>query len=142
MASKLFTDFKIVSKYTIRKGYQMTKKFFSLLITLTMIAGMLVLPASAETSITPFENGDRVMFLGDSITLYGTHIQYIEEAHAFHYPQKDVEFINSALFRVCCKELHCTFTGAITFTCMILRSCIFYHPTAGCWLKNIIFFAA
>ncbi len=52
------------------------------------------LPAIAEP---PFQNGDRVLFLGDSITQDGKYVALVEAYLWATYPQLEVNFMNAGL---------------------------------------------
>jgi lysophospholipase L1-like esterase len=63
-----------------------------------LLIAVFLFPALVQAS-DPFyfENGDRVVFLGDSISQGGTYISFIDAHILQQYPAKHIEFINLGL---------------------------------------------
>ncbi len=47
-----------------------------------------------NSKILPFKNGDRIVFLGDSITASGQAMMYIFNYYRNHFPESDIRFYN------------------------------------------------
>ncbi len=52
---------------------------------------------AAEEREFPFKKGERVVFLGDSITFAGRYVQYVDAYVQSRFPQRDVEILNLGL---------------------------------------------
>jgi lysophospholipase L1-like esterase len=51
-------------------------------------------PKGINSEVRPFENGDRVCFLGDSITKGGSYHQLLEIFYAVRLPDRTIDFFN------------------------------------------------
>lgn len=75
----------------------------ALALVATCAVGPVVLSAqptnSFETSVpaAPFVDGDRVLFLGDSITHNGYYLYYIEHFYATRFPDRTITFRNAGI---------------------------------------------
>lgn len=49
---------------------------------------------AAEPQAPPFQNGDRVCFVGDSITHCGFYQWYVQQFYYTRFPQRDIQFFN------------------------------------------------
>lgn len=49
---------------------------------------------AAQPQASPFQNGDRVCFVGDSITHIGTYHAYLQLFYATRYPDRDIAYFN------------------------------------------------
>jgi len=61
------------------------------------VIALLMLAAIMLRAATGFENGDRVVFFGDSITHGGTYHLYLRDYYYTRYPGKEFTFINRGL---------------------------------------------
>ncbi len=68
---------------------------------LSLFAAFCLLTAGQDThparDTLPFQNGQRVLILGDSNTYAGTWVQYLEMFLFTHYPDRKIEVINLGL---------------------------------------------
>lgn len=46
---------------------------------------------------TPFQNGDRIIFIGSSIAMNGGNFHYLHLFYATRYPEKDIRFLNGGI---------------------------------------------
>ncbi len=61
------------------------------------LCALLMLAATMLRAAAGFENDDRVVFFGDSITHGGTYHLYLRDYYYTRYPEKSFEFINRGL---------------------------------------------
>lgn len=66
-------------------------------IVLSMVVMLMGLTAASAQSVTPFKDGDRIVFLGDSITDYSHYHSYIWLYYLTRFPDMDIRIYNAGI---------------------------------------------
>jgi lysophospholipase L1-like esterase len=76
-----------------------TTRLRAFLLSIAIACLFAILPFAAAQERTPFQiqDGDRVVFLGDSITQAGTYVVYLDAYVRTRYPDRKIELINHGL---------------------------------------------
>src|SRR5690606_1728214 len=64
---------------------------------LILLIGCRSMSNSAHAPVTAAEDVARIVFLGNSITYNGQYIKAIETYYRYHFPNRNIEFINVGL---------------------------------------------
>lgn len=77
----------------MRKGFQdaVLRGAWSVLASLTLLASVV------QAAPQPFEEGDRVCFVGDSITHGGLYHSYIQLFYTTRFPERNIQFFNCGI---------------------------------------------
>ena len=67
------------------------KKTFAFLLSLSVIS------ATASAQLAPFNAGDKVAFIGNSITEQGYYESYIWLYYMLHYPKRRITIFNKGI---------------------------------------------
>ena len=62
-----------------------------------LIATPLALCSAAAGEMTPFRDGDTVVFFGDSITHGGRYHEFLTDYYRTRFPEADIRFVNSGI---------------------------------------------
>lgn len=62
-----------------------------------VLASLVLMAAVAQAAPKPFEDGDRVCFIGDSITHGGLYHAYIQLFYTTRFPERKIEFFNCGI---------------------------------------------
>ncbi len=72
-------------------------RYFCRIQVLVWLLLMLTQAAARSEKVRPFQSGDRICFLGDSITKGGSYHQLIELFYALRFPERSIEFLNCGI---------------------------------------------
>jgi endoglucanase len=81
------------------QGTSMTKQFGNRVIrgAWFVLASLALVASAAQAAPKPFEDGDRVCFVGDSITHGGLYHGYVQLFYTTRFPERNIQFFNCGI---------------------------------------------
>ena len=80
--------------YSRRPIRPVKAKVLSVFITLAALLLVVALPLAGQTTAPAFKDGDRIAFIGDSITHYGSYHTYVYEYYLTRFPKQRFAMFN------------------------------------------------